>query len=136
MDSSLFFIPQVLELMHCPNVRNRDLYVLAQSPLLQLRALAIGDDTNKPWVTNRGLASIGRMSSLAVLALHDCNSITNNGLTSLAVLNQLVALSLRGCRKITNNGLEVLQVCAGCNFLLGGGGVCVRAPVCNDGMLT
>jgi hypothetical protein len=100
---------QVLELVQCPNVRNRDLYVLAHSPI-QLRCLTLGDDTNKPWVTNRGLSSIGRMSNLQRLALHDCNSITNNGMTALSALKQLSSLSLRGCRKITNTGLEVLQV--------------------------
>lgn len=106
---SLFPRLQVLELVQCPNVRNRDLYVLAQSPI-QLRCLTLGDDTNKPWVTNKGLSSIGRMSSLQSLALHDCNSITNNGMTALSGLRLLSSLSLRGCRKITNNGLEVLQV--------------------------
>lgn len=106
---SLFPRLQVLELVQCPNVRNRDLYVLAQSPI-QLRCLTLGDDTNKPWVTNKGLSSIGRMSSLQSLALHDCNSITNNGMTALSGLQHLSSLSLRGCRKITNNGLEVLQV--------------------------
>jgi hypothetical protein len=106
---SLFPRLQVLELVQCPNVRNRDLYVLAQSAV-RLRCLTLGDDTNKPWVTNRGLSSIGRMSSLQSLALHDCNSITNNGMTSLGGLRHLSSLSLRGCKKITNNGLEVLQV--------------------------
>eukprot|EP00878_Enallax_costatus_P003223 GHUV01003426.1.p1 GENE.GHUV01003426.1~~GHUV01003426.1.p1 ORF type:complete len:738 (+),score=210.60 GHUV01003426.1:346-2559(+) len=105
---SLFPRLQVLELVQCPNVRNRDLYVLAQSPI-QLRCLTLGDDTNKPWVTNKGLSSIGRMSSLQSLALHDCNSITNNGMQALSELRHLSSLSLRGCRKITNNGLEVLQ---------------------------
>lgn len=105
---SLFPRLQVLELVQCPNVRNRDLYVLAQSAV-RLRCLTLGDDTNKPWVTNRGLSSIGRMSSLQSLALHDCNSITNNGMTALGGLRHLSSLSLRGCRKITNNGLEVLQ---------------------------
>jgi len=60
-------------------------------------------------VTNKGLLSIGRMTSLVSLALHDCNSITNNGLASLSGLSNLSSLSLRGCKKITNNGLEALQ---------------------------
>jgi hypothetical protein len=98
-----------LRLVQCRNVRNRDLFSLAHSSI-QLQALTIGDDTNKPWVTNKGLASVGRMTSLRSLALHDCNSITNNGLASLTGLTQLASLSLRGCRKITNHGLETLQV--------------------------
>jgi hypothetical protein len=109
-------VPQVLELVRCPAVRNRDLYVLAHSPL-QLQSLTLGDDTNRPWVTNRGLVSIGHMCTLQQLALHDCNSITNNGLTCLAGLASLVSLSLRGCRKITNNGLEVLAALTGLSSL-------------------
>lgn len=38
--------------MSCRNVRNRDLYVLANNNL-HLTSLVLGDDTNKPWVTNR-----------------------------------------------------------------------------------
>lgn len=109
-------VSQVLELVRCPAVRNRDLYVLAHSPL-QLQSLTLGDDTNRPWVTNRGLVSIGHMCTLQQLALHDCNSITNNGLTCLAGLASLVSLSLRGCRKITNNGLEVLAALTGLSSL-------------------
>lgn len=103
---------QVLQLVQCRNVRNRDLFALAHSTI-QLHSLTIGDDCNKPWVTNKGLSSIGRMASLRRLALHDCNSITNNGLTSLVGLSQLVELSLRGCRKITNHGLDLVQVGCG-----------------------
>jgi hypothetical protein len=80
-------------------VRNRDLYVLAQSPI-QLRCLTLGDDTNKPWVTNKGLLSIGRMTSLVSLALHDCNSITNNGLASLRY-----EFRLQGHGKLASNFL-------------------------------
>lgn len=43
---------QHLQLVSCRNVRNRDLYVLAQSNM-HLTSLVLGDDTNKPWVTNR-----------------------------------------------------------------------------------
>ena len=43
---------QSLQLVSCRNVRNRDLYVLAQSGM-HLTSLVLGDDTNKPWVTNR-----------------------------------------------------------------------------------
>lgn len=43
---------QDLQLVACRNVRNRDLYVLANNNL-HLTSLVLGDDTNKPWVTNR-----------------------------------------------------------------------------------
>lgn len=43
---------QHLQLVSCRNVRNRDLYVLANNDL-HLTSLVLGDDTNKPWVTNR-----------------------------------------------------------------------------------
>lgn len=105
---TLFPRLQVLQLIQCPNIRNRDLYVLAQSNL-SLKVLTIGDDTNKPWVTNRGLANIAQISSLRCLSLHDCNSVTNNGLSALNRLKQLSSLSLKGCKKITNAGLEALQ---------------------------
>lgn len=49
---SLSFCVQSLQLVSCRNVRNRDLYVLAQSDM-HLTSLVLGDDTNKPWVTNR-----------------------------------------------------------------------------------
>ena len=99
----------MLELTHCTNVRNRDLLIVSDSGL-RLRSLTIGDDALKPWVTNKGLASIGRMAWLRALALHDCNSVTNNGLARLLPLTGLTSLSLRGCRKITNNGLDMLKV--------------------------
>jgi hypothetical protein len=106
---SLFPRLQVLELTRCANVRNRDLFVLAASGL-PLRCLTVGEDAFKPWVTNKGLVSIGRMTTLRSLALHDCNSVTNNGLAELAGLINLNSLSLRGCKKVTNSGLEILQV--------------------------
>ncbi|GBF94798.1 hypothetical protein Rsub_07970 [Raphidocelis subcapitata] len=99
---------QTLELAQCVDVRNRDLFVLANSSL-ELRRLTLGDDAIKPWVTNKGLASIGSMTSLRSLALHDCNSVTNNGLAHLSGLSRLSSLSLRGCKRITNSGLEALQ---------------------------
>lgn len=43
---------QALQLVACRNVRNRDLFVLASHPM-HLTSLVLGDDTNKPWVTNR-----------------------------------------------------------------------------------
>jgi hypothetical protein len=106
--TTLFPRLHTLILTNCLNVRNRDLFVLAQSAW-SLRTLTVGDDMNKPWVTNRGLSSIAKMTSLAALSLHDCNSVTNNGLTCLNKLRALGHLSLKGCRKITNCGLEVLQ---------------------------
>jgi hypothetical protein len=106
--TTLFPRLHTLILTNCINVRNRDLFVLAQSAW-SLRTLTVGDDMNKPWVTNRGLSSIAKMTSLTALSLHDCNSVTNNGLTCLNKLRALGKLSLKGCRKITNSGLEVLQ---------------------------
>jgi hypothetical protein len=106
--TTLFPRLHTLILTNCLNVRNRDLFVLAQSAW-SLRTLTVGDDMNKPWVTNRGLSSIAKMTSLTALSLHDCNSVTNNGLTCLNKLRALGHLSLKGCRKITNSGLEVLQ---------------------------
>jgi hypothetical protein len=100
----------VLELVSCRNVRNRDLYMLGRAGM-QLTQLVLGDDSNKPWVTNRGLASIGTMTTIRTLSLHDCNSITNNGMSALLPLApHLEALSLRGCRKITNSGLQAVAV--------------------------
>jgi hypothetical protein len=99
---------RVLQLINCPNVRNRDLFILSQGKL-PLEVLTIGDESNKPWVTNRGLSSIAQISSIKRLSLHDCNSVTNKGLACLVQMKQLKALSLRGCKKITNNGLDVLQ---------------------------
>jgi hypothetical protein len=99
-----------LELSHATNVRNRDLYVLAEGAL-PLRRLVVRDDPFKPWVTNRGLISIGRIATLRHAALHDCTSVTNNGLAALAAAaTGLVTLSLRGCRKVTNSGLEIIAV--------------------------
>lgn len=95
---------QALQLVSCRNVRNRDLFVLANNEL-HLTSLVLGDDTNKPWVTNRGIESIAKMTNLRVLALHDCNSITNKGVTFMQALTGLHSLSLRGCRKLTNNGM-------------------------------
>lgn len=108
----LFPALQHLQLVSCRNVRNRDLYVLAQSNM-HLTSLVLGDDTNKPWVTNRGIESIARMTRLKFIALHDCNSITNNGITALSSLTRLDRLSLRGCRKLTNNGMEVVKQLTG-----------------------
>lgn len=50
------FYMQHLRLVSCRNVRNRDLFALANAPpaeKLHLTALALGDNTNKPWLTNR-----------------------------------------------------------------------------------
>mmetsp|Transcript_5604 Transcript_5604/g.12412 ORF Transcript_5604/g.12412 Transcript_5604/m.12412 type:complete len:724 (+) Transcript_5604:271-2442(+) len=99
---------KVLHLTNCANVRNRDLLVLSRSGL-RLHTLTLGDDANKPWVTNRGLSCIAQITTLTSLNLQDCNSITNNGLLALEKLKCLSSLSLKGCRKLTNCGLEALQ---------------------------
>ncbi|KAI8469459.1 MAG: hypothetical protein J3K34DRAFT_423675 [Monoraphidium minutum] len=101
---------RVLDLTRCRNVRNRDLYVLAEAaPAVALSALIIDDNARKPWVTNMGLESIGRMASLARLGLHNCKSVTNNGLAELRGLTGLTSLSLRGCKKLSNAGAEVMR---------------------------
>lgn len=105
---TLFSNLKTLHLTNCANIRNRDLLILSRSSL-KLQTLTLGDDTNKPWVTNRGLASIAKIATLTCLNLQDCNSVTNNGLASLNNLKSLTRLSLKGCRKLTNCGLEALQ---------------------------
>lgn len=105
---TLFSNLKTLHLTSCANIRNRDLLILSRSNL-KLQTLTLGDDTNKPWVTNRGLASISKIATLTCLNLQDCNSVTNNGLASLSNLGSLNRLSLKGCRKLTNCGLEALQ---------------------------
>lgn len=57
-----------LRLTHCANIRNRDLLVLARSGL-RLSALTLGDDRKRPWVSNRGLGFLCRLTSLSRLTL-------------------------------------------------------------------
>ncbi|KAI8469614.1 MAG: hypothetical protein J3K34DRAFT_459261 [Monoraphidium minutum] len=101
---------RALDLTRCRNVRNRDLFLLAEhAGALALEALSIDDDALKPWVSNKGLASVGRVTTLHSLSLHGCNNVTNNGLAHLATLRGLTRLSLRGCKKVSNSGLAALQ---------------------------
>jgi hypothetical protein len=72
-----------LHLSSCTNVRNRDLQLLASGGL-RLRTLLLGDDANRPWVSNQGLAWIARIASLTELHLQDCTQLTNRGLGALA----------------------------------------------------
>ena len=99
---------KVLHLTGCSNVRNKDLLILANSSL-SLHTLTVGDDANKHWVTNEGLAAIARMPSITSLNLHDCNGVTNNGLLALTKLQRLSTLSLKGCCKLTSGALEAIQ---------------------------
>lgn len=59
---------KALHLTNCANVRNRDLMIIARSGL-RLHTLTLGDDTTKPWVTNKGLAYIAQMPTLTALHL-------------------------------------------------------------------
>jgi hypothetical protein len=75
---------QHLQLVSCRNVRNRDLYVLANNDL-RLTRLVLGDDTNKPWVTNRwvwpgcsGLDCVGILQVI-LLASPACSSAHDTG---------------------------------------------------------
>ncbi|GIL51236.1 hypothetical protein Vafri_7091 [Volvox africanus] len=99
-----------LHLDRCANIRNRDLLVLSRAPAAQhLHTLTLGDDRARPWVSNRGLASVCRITTLTRLTLRDCMSLTNRGLMPLSALTGLTCLSLRGCRKLTNQGVEALR---------------------------
>ncbi|EFJ49041.1 hypothetical protein VOLCADRAFT_90266 [Volvox carteri f. nagariensis] len=101
---------RALHLDRCANIRNRDLLVLSRAPAAQhLHTLTLGDDRARPWVSNRGLASVCRITSLTRLILRDCLSLTNRGLAPLSSLTGLTCLSLRGCRKLTNQGIEALR---------------------------
>lgn len=97
-----------LHLTNCANVRNRDLKLLSSSGL-RLHTLTLGDDANKPWVTNVGLSWISKIPSLTALTLQDCTQVTNKGLSALNQLSMLSALSLKGCSRLTNSGLQALQ---------------------------
>jgi hypothetical protein len=99
---------RLLHLTNCAVVRNRDLQLLSRSGL-RLHTLVIGDDANKPWVTNLGLSWIGKITTLTSLSLQDCTQVTNKGLAFLGQLSSLATLSLRGCARLTNQGLEALQ---------------------------
>ncbi|KAL6752632.1 hypothetical protein V8C86DRAFT_2750953 [Haematococcus lacustris] len=99
---------RLLHLNNCTQVRNKDLEILSKSSI-RLQTLTVGDDVNKPWVTNLGLAWIGKITSLTSLSLHDCVQVTNRGMGSLEHLQSLAALSLKGCARLTNSGLEALQ---------------------------
>eukprot|EP00798_Chlamydomonas_sp_ICE-L_P023440 gene23440-30725_t len=99
---------RALHLTNCCNIRNGDLKIIAHSGL-RLHTLTLGDDTAKPWVTNKGIACISQITSLTSLNLQDCNNVTNNGMAPLNKLSSLEALSLKGCKKLTNGGLEALQ---------------------------
>ncbi|GLI62007.1 hypothetical protein VaNZ11_004581 [Volvox africanus] len=99
-----------LHLDRCANIRNRDLLVLSRAAAAQhLHTLTLGDDRARPWVSNRGLASVCRITTLTRLTLRDCMSLTNRGLMPLSALMGLTCLSLRGCRKLTNQGVEALR---------------------------
>ncbi|GFR52404.1 hypothetical protein Agub_g14974 [Astrephomene gubernaculifera] len=101
---------RAIHLDHCSRIRNRDLLLLSRAPSAQLlHTLTLGDDRARPWVSNRGLASVCRLTSLTRLTLRDCMSLTNRGLVPLSALTGLTCLSLRGCRKLTNQGLEALK---------------------------
>lgn len=99
---------KVLHLTNCANIRNKDLLIISESGL-SLHTLTLGDDTNKPWVTNVGLSSIARMPTLTSLNLHDCSGVTNKGLLELTALQGLSSLSLKGCSKLTSGGFEAIQ---------------------------
>ena len=98
---------RVLHLTQCENIRNRDLLIIARSGL-RLHTLTLGDDTNRPWVSNKGLASVSQVTTITSLNLQDCNGVTNLGLKALNNLKSLTHLSLKGCCKLTNSGLEAL----------------------------
>mmetsp|Transcript_2423 Transcript_2423/g.6163 ORF Transcript_2423/g.6163 Transcript_2423/m.6163 type:complete len:680 (-) Transcript_2423:1220-3259(-) len=99
---------KMLHLTNCANVRNRDLKLLSSSGL-RLHTLLLGDDANKPWVTNVGLSWIAKIPTLTALTLQDCTQVTNKGLSPLNQLSGLSALSLKGCSRLTNGGLQALQ---------------------------
>ena len=76
---------------------------------LRLRAIIIGQEADKPWITNRGLDYIGLIKGLQHLALRNCHSVTNKGVAALSSLVNLYSLELQGCKKLTAKGLEFLQ---------------------------
>lgn len=99
---------KLLHLTNCSNVRNRDLQLLSNGGL-RLHTLTLGDDANRPWVSNIGLSWISKVTTLTALNLQDCTQLTNRGLQPLQHLTGLAALSLKGCNKLNNMGLEGLR---------------------------
>lgn len=77
----------------CLKVRSRDFRLLANSGL-RLRAIIIGQEADKPWITNRGLDYIGLIKGLQHLALRNCHSVTNKGVAALSSLVNLYSLEL------------------------------------------
>ena len=127
---------KALDLGNCPNVRNRTLAVLSSAsegdPGLRLRALAIGggaaavvrqrrndgnDNKNnnrsissgRPRVSNAGIASLSRLTTLESLAFSDCASVTNNGLDRLGSLTRLRALALCRNPRVGDRGLRFVS---------------------------
>eukprot|EP00798_Chlamydomonas_sp_ICE-L_P006589 gene6589-3243_t len=99
---------KALHLTNCSHVRNQDLVTITSSGM-RLHTLTLGDGMAKPWVTNKGVACISKITSLTSLNLQDCKNVTNNGMVALNKLSYLEALSLKGCQKLTSTGLEALQ---------------------------
>lgn len=99
------------------------LYAFFSLPLLlqsglRLVELTVGDDVHRPWVTNCGLASIGLLTTLRCLSLHDCCSVTKNGLVALSGLGALTSLSLKGacgallrCREWNTGSNTTTELC-------------------------
>jgi hypothetical protein len=140
------FVLQALQLVSCRNVRNRDLFVLANNEL-HLTSLVLGDDTNKPWVTNRWgtvpwlprqTLHAARTLSLAFLCY--CHSLTFSalllrltaclppyvrclpaapcrGIESIAKMTNLRVLALHDCNSITNKGVTFMQSLTGLHSL-------------------
>lgn len=83
-----------------------DPQLAAITGLTELRELHIGGSVMM--LTNAGLASIARLTSLEVLDLSRASSITAQGLEHLAALGRLRVLSLMGVRPLAAAGVAPL----------------------------
>lgn len=67
-------------------------------------------DLSHSAITDTGIHSLSRLSSLQSLTLASCNKITDTGMASLTVLTSLSCLNLNRCHLITDTGLQSLSL--------------------------
>jgi len=101
---------QHLDLSFCEHISDAGLVCLQE---LKLKELKLSNHR----ITDMGLATVGRLSSLQSLSLWSCSRITDEGVKNLRSLKSLRHLDLAECTKVTDAGLDHVGSLASLQYL-------------------